>query len=207
MKTLRFVVGGNHTNAYLIFGADGGEGVVIDPGADAPLLMEKIRAHNLRIREILLTHGHFDHILALDELREATGAGLAVHSADAVMLSDGRKSYALPFAGRTRPFMPPTRLLSDGDEIICDGVRLFVMHTPGHTPGSVCFAGEGEIFTGDTLFAGSVGRCDLWGGDETTLLFSLDRFSSFPDNTRIFSGHGNSTTLLRERAENPFLRK
>ncbi len=205
MKILQFALGGNKTNGYLVFQEDGGECFVIDPGAEAQKLYEKIQAHSLRVKEILLTHGHFDHIMAVDELRNVTGAGLAMHASDACMLQDGQKSYALPFAGRQAPFHPPSRLLQDGDKVSCEGVTLTVMHTPGHTPGSVCYGGDGVIFTGDTLFAGSVGRCDLWGGDEDALINSLSRFHAFPAETRLYPGHGSSTSIGKEIRTNPFL--
>ncbi len=189
-------VGPLRVNCYLVAGSRSPEAVVIDPGDEADAILARAAEAGLQVRAILLTHAHWDHVGAVAEVAEATGAPVLLHAADLPLLEEWSP----------RPVVPG-RLLDQGDEIRVGEVVLSVLHTPGHTPGGLCFRAAGRVFTGDTLFAGSVGRWDFPGGSREELLRSLrDRLLPLPDELLVHPGHGPATTIGAERRDNPFLR-
>ncbi len=191
-------------NCYVVFD-ETREGVVIDPGGLADEILSYIREEKLIIRAILNTHGHCDHIGADDAIRDATEAPLYIHKEDAPMLGDTRLNLSA-FMGFRALARPAEQLLSEGDEISFGKSKLEVFHTPGHSKGGVCFVGDGVAFTGDTLFAGSIGRSDFPGGSEVELIGNIKkRLLVLPDNTKVYAGHGPSSEIGWERAHNPFL--
>ena len=194
------------SNCYLIYDPTTGAGAVVDPSADVGDSLDTATRFDVTVGKILLTHGHFDHILNLKPLREATGAPVYVHADDAACLTDARRSEFLSFLGRNVTFAPAEHLLRDGDTVPVGSETVTVLHTPGHTPGSVVYAFGSTLLTGDTLFAGSVGRTDLLGGDAESLDKSLTRLLSFPNETVIYPGHGGKSTIYQEKLSNPFLR-
>lgn len=204
MDVIKLTVGEMEENCYIITGP-GDTAIVIDPGAAAELIAGELDSRKLSLRKILLTHGHFDHIGAAQWLREHYYAPVYIGGEDEEMLSDRKKSGAdmLPYA----PFHPveADARLKDGD-VICEGsMKIKVISTPGHSKGSVCYMVEDCIFTGDTLFKGSVGRTDLYGGDPKTLAESLKKLMGLQEEYRLFCGHGEDTTLSEEKRSNPFL--
>ncbi len=206
MKVETLPLGPLEANCYLL--ADGrGEAVVIDPGAEGRRVTELARRRGWRIRLILATHAHFDHVGGAAEVAAATSAPFWVPRGDAGALAETPRQ-ARQF-GLVSPAPPaPARLLDDKDEVSVGGVRLTVLAVPGHTSGEVAFlAPDGTgVFTGDLLFAGSVGRSDLPGGDGAALLRSIrERILVLPDPTPVYPGHGPATTVGRERRSNPFL--
>lgn len=203
IKTL--VVGELQTNAYIVGCPETKAAAVVDPGAEGERILKAAAAEGFTLRFILLTHGHADHTGAVAALRRATAAKVLVHRADALMLTDAALNLSLYFgAGYTAG--PPDGELKDGDVVEIGKLALEVRHTPGHTPGSVSFAGAGAVFSGDTLFAGSVGRTDFPGGSLQQLLRSIkERLLSLPDETAVYPGHGPATTIGEEREQNPFL--
>ena len=205
--------GSMRVNCYILNDVATGLGAIVDPGGENPAngterILNKCSALGVKIVLILLTHAHFDHMLSLADIRARTGAPLAVHRYDAEALENPSLSYMKQFAGIDRPEKPAERLLEDGDIIEIGESKLTVMHTPGHTIGSVSYISEEPrfILTGDTLFAGSVGRCDLFGGDEMALHESLMKLKALPGNYTVLPGHGGSTDLQRERADNIFMK-
>ena len=208
MKIYTFPVGPMKTNCYIV--TDGSEPspscAVIDPGG--PGIKDRLEKKGLTPSYILLTHGHFDHILGLEELRSAyPGAKVMIHREDAFMLGDVRANCMLEFGGRDTPERPADCLLDDGGAVVFGGVTLNVMHTPGHTPGSVCFiSGDGSaVFCGDTLFRCGIGRYDLYGGDYSKLMSSLEKIKALPGDPKMYPGHGSSTTLGYEKENNLYL--
>ena len=200
-------------NCYILGDTATGLGAIVDPGGETPengsdIILRECGKMGVKVSVILLTHAHFDHILSLERVRKATGAPLAAHRYDAPALADPSISYMSQYAGKNSPEEPPESLLDDGDTITIGESVLRVMHTPGHTPGSVIYISEEPrfILSGDTLFAGSVGRRDLFGGDEEALHESLERIKALSGNYTVLPGHGGSTDLQRERADNIFLR-
>ena len=206
METILVPGGGYASNCYLIFDRLTGEGAVVDPSSDLDAVMVAAGRVGASVTKILLTHGHFDHILNLKPLRETTGAPVYVHADDAACLTDARRSLFLSFLGRNVTFLPAEHLLRDGDTVAVGSETVTVLHTPGHTSGSVVYAFGGALLTGDTLFAGSVGRTDLLGGDSDALERSLCRLMELPDDTVIYPGHGGRSTIGHEKSTNPFLR-
>ena len=198
-------VGPLASNCYIVGSEQTKEGMIVDPGADAPVILKKVKELKLDIKYIVLTHGHFDHIGALSEVKEATGAEVAIHEADADSLGDS--AFAATQWGLHCPEPPsPDRLLKGGDSLDISELHFLVLHTPGHTPGGICLYGEGVVFTGDTLFNFGIGRYDLPGGDYTLLMNSLTtKLMVLPDNTKVYPGHGHSSTIGAERRGNPFL--
>lgn len=187
------------------------EGVVIDPGDEVEQLLEAVERHGLTIKYILLTHAHLDHITGVFRARQVLGAPIGLHKDDE-FLYKGVVQQGLAFGFRVQP-QPPVDFFYDGEGPWRFGdYGAWVYHTPGHCPGGVCLAigrdGEKErtLFVGDTLFAGSIGRTDLPGGNLETLLASIRQvLFSYPDDTVVLSGHGEPTTIGREKRTNPFL--
>ncbi len=191
-------------NCYVV-SDETGEGVVIDPGGMAKQILAYIREAKLSIVAVLNTHGHCDHIGANDEIRDETGAPLYIHREDAAMISDMKLNLSA-FMGFRVMSRPAEQLLSEGDKITFGQSELEVLHTPGHTKGGVCFVGEGVAFTGDTLFAGSIGRSDFPGGSERDLIGNIKKkLLALPDETKVYSGHGPSSEIGWERKCNPYL--
>lgn len=206
MIVRRLVVGPFESNCYILGSEATKEGMVIDPGADAKHILGEIKSLGLDMKLIVLTHAHIDHAGALKEVKEATGAGVAVHVDDAKSLRRLGHSLSAPF----RLFYPappsPDRLLNEGDSIDISDLHFTVLHTPGHTPGGICLLGEGVVFTGDTLFHQSIGRTDLPGGSHGHLMNVINsKLMALPDNTVVYPGHGSETTIGDERQKNPFL--
>ena len=184
---------------------DTGEGVVIDPGGMAKEILAYIREAKIDLKAVLDTHGHCDHIGANDAIRDVTEAPLYIHKEDGAMISDIRLNLSA-FMGFKVISRPAEHLLSEGDKISFGNSELEVIHTPGHTKGGVCFVGDGVAFTGDTLFAGSIGRSDFPGGSEVELIGNIKKkLLVLPDETKVYSGHGPSSEIGWERKCNPYL--
>jgi glyoxylase-like metal-dependent hydrolase (beta-lactamase superfamily II) len=203
LKTL--IVGELETNCYILGDEKTREGIVIDPGGDFKLIEKALKELNLDVKYIVLTHGHSDHIGVLSELKKYTGAQILIHKEDAGMLSNPEKNLSV-FS--YNPFSAPgaDRLLKDKDKIRIGKIELEVLHTPGHTEGSISLLTDKVIFTGDLIFCGSVGRTDLPGGSYQRLLRSIqDKILDKTDDTVIYPGHGPATSVGEERKNNPFL--
>lgn len=191
-------------NCYLIGSEKTKAGAVIDPGDDAPIILNAIKQNHLDINYILLTHGHVDHLAHLMKLKDEINAEFLMHQADAFLLT-GLFAQAMMF-GLPNPGKPkPDRFIEDGEEIILNDLKIKVLHTPGHSPGSVTYFVENKLFVGDLIFAGSIGRTDLPKGDYQTLIKSVEnKIFTLPDETVIYPGHGTETTVGQEKATNPF---
>lgn len=198
-------VGAFLANCYIVGSEKTGEALIIDPGGDTDEILTEIATLRLSVKVIVLTHAHMDHVGALKEVRDATAASVAIHEGDAPALTRDSVSRSFGFSYPTPP--PPDRLLHDGDEIKIGELSFTVIHTPGHSPGSICLLGEGLLFSGDTLFCQSIGRTDLAGGGYDQIMNSLqNKLMKLPPDTAVFPGHGPDTTIGREKKENPFLR-
>jgi hydroxyacylglutathione hydrolase len=183
-------VGVYQANCYILGHKETGQGVVIDPGDEVLRIVNEVSKVNLTIRYILLTHGHFDHTSGAPDLRRITKTPVLIHRADAPALN-----------------FKPDGYVQEGQTIMVGGYRITVIHTPGHSPGGVCFYAPGAVFTGDTLFAGSVGRTDFPAGDHQKLIEGVrKKIFTLRDELRVYPGHGPATTIGRERVTNPFFR-
>ncbi len=201
----RLVVGSLSANCWIVGKEAPGDGMVIDPGGNSDRILKAIEDSGLDIQIIVLTHGHSDHIAALHEIQDSTGALVAIHEEDADFL-EGRGSVSSQFGISYRTPHPPDRLLHEGDIIDVGGVRFTVMHTPGHTPGGICLLTEGRVFTGDTLFRRGIGTTIMPGTSRPQLLESIrTRLMTLPDSTIIYPGHGRETTIGAERKDNPYI--
>ncbi len=202
----KFTVGPLEENSYLLHAAASREAWVVDPGAEAERFLDYLAANSLRLTRILHTHAHGDHIGADSALVEATGARIAVHRLETEWLSSPALNLSLAVG---LPVVAPAadEFLEDGQELSLGETILRVLHTPGHSPGSVSFYTPGHLFSGDLLFWGSIGRTDLPGGDMAMLERSLrEKIYRLPDDTAVHSGHGPDTTLGHEKRTNPFVR-
>jgi len=200
-------VGLIQTNCYVVGCEETKEGAVIDPGGHPERILAEVERHGLAIKYVLDTHAHFDHTDANGAIVQATGASLALHPEDRPLLE--ASGGAALFGMHADPSPPPDLELHDGDEIQVGTLGFKVLHTPGHTPGHVCFyeADEGALFDGDVLFYRGVGRTDLPGGSWQQLLESIQgALFALPDNTIVYSGHGPATTIGEEKRLNPWLR-
>lgn len=217
MLVAGFPAGAFQTNCYVLAPGEGQQCVVVDPGQDAVEPLEQLLSrHRLTPVAVLLTHGHFDHTFSVSPVCDGHDVPAWIHPADRVLLTDPMKGFTAEvrafFGGRVVLREPrEVRELAEGVELVLAGLRLAVGHTPGHTPGSVIFRsapadGAPLVLAGDTLFAGSIGRTDLPGGDYRQMMDSLrERLLTLGDETVVLPGHGPTTTIGRERAGNPFL--
>jgi glyoxylase-like metal-dependent hydrolase (beta-lactamase superfamily II) len=199
------VVGALETNCYLVYCEETRDCAVVDPGADPEKIIAAVADLELKPVVVLNTHGHVDHIGANSEIVKHYDAPLAMHAADTGMLQvSDYIELSLLLGARNSP--PPDRLLADGDEVFFGRTSLRVLHTPGHTPGSIGFLHGGYLFSGDTLFCGGVGRTDLPGGSWKDLERSIrERILTLPGETVVLPGHGPWTTVAQERESNPSL--
>lgn len=199
------VVGPLAANCYLIGCPETKEGAVIDPGAEGEKILAAAREADLKIKYIINTHGHLDHISANGTIKKATGAEVLIHSADASCLTDPKRNLSV-MAGASITSPAADRLLEEGSIIkIGKTITLEVIHTPGHTLGGICLKGENEVFTGDTLFAGSIGRTDFPGGSYRDLIDAVrKKLFTLDESLKVYPGHGPSSTIGTEKAENPF---
>ena len=195
LKIYTLPLGSYQTNCYIIHDDAAKRCCVIDPGYDADVILGKVAALGLSVEAILLTHGHFDHVGAVKELAAETGCK--------VYLCE--KDLSMPPMMTAGPLYH-TDTYAEGDDLSLAGLSVRVIHTPGHTPGSVCLVVENAMFSGDTLFAGSCGRTDLPGGDWGTIHASLKRLAAMEKDYAVYPGHGESTTLAEEKLYNPYMR-
>lgn len=202
MEYIRLIVAGS-TNSYIVFN-ENKDAIIIDPGAEANRIINTIEKEGLNVESILLTHAHGDHIGALDEVREYFKTEVYLHSDELIIYENDAYNFA-PYMGGKSPSKAPDHLFLDGDILEFKTGTFEILHTPGHTPGSSCFIINDLMFTGDTLFQGSIGRTDFPMGDWDIMVKSLKRFFSLDEELIVLSGHGEATTLTIEKRTNPFL--
>jgi len=206
MFVKKIIVGQMEANCYLLADEKTKRAIIIDPGEEAKRILHEIEQNKLKVIYIVNTHAHIDHIGANDEIRKKTGASLLIHSADASYLKNAEMNLSIAM-GRIKEFLPPTQLLEEGEKIKVDEISLEVLHTPGHTPGSICLYIKDRLFTGDTLFAGSIGRTDLPGGNFKDLQNSIkEKLLIFPNKVIVHPGHGPDTNIGKEKQHNPFIK-
>lgn len=201
------VVGPLAVNCFIIWDSETLEAAVIDPGGSAEAITREIELNNLKLNTIINTHGHFDHIGANGALKNEFGAQIAIHKLDAYRLKEA-KTNAMSFGIESDPSPSADILLEDGSIIEVGSVKVEVIHTPGHTEGGVCLyiKERGMLFTGDTIFAGAVGRTDLSGGSFDTLMTSIkEKILTLDDETEIYPGHEGFSTIANEKKVNPYV--
>lgn len=205
MKVIPLTLGAMETSCYII-ASEMNSAAVVDPADNAKKIMAEISGNGLILKEILLTHGHFDHTGAVADLKEMTGAKVYIHEKDVCMLDNTVKNVAYLMPGfEYKPFTADV-ILSGGDSFEMDELIFDVMSTPGHTAGSVMYFTGNTIFSGDTIFEGSVGRTDFYSGDYMEQRKSLKRIALLREDYIIYPGHGGSTTLNQEKKFNPYLK-
>jgi glyoxylase-like metal-dependent hydrolase (beta-lactamase superfamily II) len=199
------VVGPLMANCFICGCSKTKEAVVIDPGGDADTILLSLADSKLKVKYIINTHGHFDHVSANGKMKAATGADILIHPLDAPMLE--KLSSNAAFFGVSVENSPPCdQTLEEGDTVSFGDITLKIIHTPGHTPGGISLYTNGIVFVGDTLFAGSIGRTDFPGGDFNTLISSIKtKLFNMEDDMRVFSGHGPETSIGVEKRHNPFV--
>jgi len=192
-------------NCYIIGCEKTRKAAVVDPGGDVEEILRLLKKHDLQLQMVINTHGHFDHVGGNRQLIEASGAELLIHQADAPLLRQAA-AHAANFGLSAEASPAPQRELLGGERIVLGELVIEVLHTPGHSPGGICLVVADQVIVGDTLFAGSIGRTDLPGGDHQTLINSIrEQLLVLPDATVAHPGHGPATTIGREKRYNPFL--
>lgn len=197
------VVGPLQANCFIVADEKTKKAMVIDPGDEPEMIMNIIKNNNLIVDYIICTHGHFDHVGAVSDIKNGTNADVLIHK-DELQIYKAALDMAAFWGYDLDPLPDPDRFVDDEEEIKVGNLVFKVMHTPGHSPGCICIYGEGIVITGDTLFAGSVGRTDFYGGDINKLKKSFKRLMTLPENTKVLTGHGSETTIGREKIENMF---
>ncbi len=209
-------VGAFQCNCHILADDATKEAVIVDPGDEAPAILEHVKDLGVTVKALVHTHCHLDHITGTRAVREATGGRILIHEGDRWLYENLKEQYGETMrlfglnVGRGHEPLPIDETLQHGGTIRFGAFSLAVIHTPGHTPGSCCFAledrKERRLFSGDTLFAGSIGRTDLWGGNMDQELASIrERLFKLPDETVVLPGHGPETRIGEEKRENPFL--
>lgn len=204
-----FTVGMMFTNCYVVGCTETRQAIIIDPGFETDLqatpVLKEIDQCKFEVRYIVNTHGHSDHIAGNGIMKKLSGAPILVHEYDAPMLTDSRKNLSRLFGLRPASLPPADRILHDGDFLQVGNVTLKVLHTPGHSRGSISLLGADAVFTGDTLFAGSIGRYDLPGASYEEIMLSIEKLATLPDHIKVYPGHYGTSTIGEEKRDNPFL--
>jgi glyoxylase-like metal-dependent hydrolase (beta-lactamase superfamily II) len=203
-----FQAGPLQCNCSIIGCKETGEAAVIDPGGDVDEIIEIAEKHGLKVKYLLHTHAHFDHIIGSREMKERTGAKICLHKGDQWLYDNLLKQCSMFGFTATEP-LPVDHYLSDEEDVKFGNLKASVIHTPGHTPGSLCYSvtdKDSVLFAGDTLFKHGVGRTDLWGGSFEEIIDSIsNRLYKLDDSTRVIAGHGPDTTIWSEKRQNPFV--
>jgi len=194
-----------NSNVYVVAGNGGG--VIIDCGCPAQKIIETVKKHGKNIKDVILTHGHFDHVYYADSIRELAGMRIHIHKNDADYLTDPVKSGLMFYQRRgAEGFKPADNLLSDGDILKFGDLEVRILHTPGHTPGGISIVIGNCVFTGDTLFHSSIGRTDFPGGSAKDIVNSIrNKLFTLPEETTVYPGHGEPTKIGYEKRNNPFV--
>lgn len=200
------IVGVLETNSYILYDSETRDALVIDPGDEGEEILKDIEKRRLSLKYIINTHGHFDHIGANGFLKEASGAKIAIHVEDAFLLKNA-PMHASSFGLNSATSPEPDFILRDGDDVKIGNIALKIIHTPGHTKGGICLYYDSQVFVGDTIFAGSVGRTDLPGSlSYTELIKSIEeKLLPLGNDVKVFPGHGPETSIGEERLSNPYL--
>lgn len=200
----KLVTGPLQVNTYILGETESKEAMVIDPGGNAGGVIQVLDRQGWKLKVIVLTHGHGDHLGAVADLQEKTGVPVILHEEDGPMASDSKKNFTAMMGPGIE--ITPDGLLQDGDEILLGDQPVTVIHTPGHTQGGICLKTDKLLFSGDTLFMQSIGRTDLAGGNHRQLIKSIhDKLFTLDDDVQVFPGHGPDTTIGDERRKNPHL--
>ncbi|MGN1451877.1 MAG: MBL fold metallo-hydrolase [Eubacteriales bacterium] len=207
MEIKTITVGWNAANCYVIYNRGTCEASVIDPGGEADKILDFIREQNLKVKNIFLTHGHFDHILGVQQLKEATGARIVIHEADAICLRDTHAALYTSILSEPFRRADPDVLLRGGERTLVGGAEMLFVHTPGHSPGSMCMFIGNVLFSGDTLFADGIGRSDFPTSDPNALARSLRELFALERDYCVYPGHGEPTSLAYEKEHNRYFRE
>lgn len=204
MKIEHLVVGPLQVNCYIAYDEESSEALIIDPGDNADGILRRLDLRGLKPRYIVCTHGHFDHIGGVSAIKAVTGAEVVLHGAD-LQIYEGARDLAslMGFSVERQP--APDIIVSEGDRLLIGKAVVTLMHTPGHSPGGICLHHDDLLFTGDTIFAGSIGRTDFHGGSLREMKRSFKRIIDMPPATRLLPGHGPDSTVARERETNFFV--
>jgi glyoxylase-like metal-dependent hydrolase (beta-lactamase superfamily II) len=200
----KLVVGPLENNCYIIADDNSKEAFIVDPGDEPDRILDLIHENSFKVKYIICTHPHFDHVAAIPEIKEAINPQIVIHQDDLHLYIDIKTQAALWGYYDMDPLPKPDVFVSEGDIIEVGVLKFKILHTPGHSPGGISIYGESVVITGDTLFAGSVGRTDLHGGDIKKLKESFQRLLSLPDETEVLPGHGPETTIGKEKVDNFF---
>jgi len=206
LKVIKMPAGVYAANCYLVYEENNREAIIIDPGGDADDIIAKVEELGLDAKYIILTHGHGDHIAGVEAIKDRFNIPVAIHKKDKDILEDSDRNFSSTMAMGAVEVVADI-LLEEGDRIEFGGLIGKIIHTPGHTPGGITINIENCLFTGDTLFAGSIGRTDFPGGSFEDIINSIkDKLLIYPDETLVYPGHGVSSTIKGEKDNNPFLK-
>ena len=199
----KLVVGPLENNCYIIADEHAQEAFIVDPGDEPDRILDLIHENNFKIKYIICTHAHFDHIAVIPDIKQETDIKIVLHRDDLELYRNVKRQAAL--WGYELDSLPdPDLFVAEGDTLAIGSLKFVILHTPGHSQGGICIYGEGIIITGDTLFAGSVGRTDLYGGDIEKLKISYKRLMLLPEDIKVLPGHGPETTIKKEKVDNFF---
>ena len=205
MKIIKIVIGSYQSNCYIAYSDKSKDGIVIDPGGDADIILKNIEENKINIKYIILTHGHGDHIGGVSALKEVLNVPLLIHQDDVEMIENPGMNLSNIMGGAVS--LKADEILKDGDLIEFGDLKALVIYTPGHSRGGICLKIDNYLFTGDTLFKGSIGRTDLVGGDYETLMDSINnKLLTLDSGTIVLAGHGENSTIEDEKLGNPYLR-